>query len=846
MAEALIQFTQQSGLQLAFRNEGSEDRPVSKVIGVYTPSAALDKLLAGSGLKYEFTNARTVLISDATAKSEISENKADVKRSDATGSAQEASQSMGDMGDAKDKLFRAAQAETSVGTSSSASMGATGAESVKLEEVIVSAQKRDERLQDVPLSVTVLNAETLAENGQNRLVDYFATVPGLSLNSGPSGGGTQYVTIRGISTGSAQNATVAVVVDDAPAASSSALTFGSITVPDIDPSDLARIEVLKGPQGTLYGADSLGGLIKYVTVDPSTAGYSGRVEVAGVDISEGGVGYAVRGAANIPLSDAFAIRASGFSRRDPGFVDNLTSGQGNVNSANVYGGHVAALWRPSDDLSLKVSALVEQTDGHGSPYFNAQVSANGTLQPTLGYLKQTGESFASPYTRQQQLYSATLKAKVSGLDLVSVTGYSVNKLQDWIDWAQSFDAFFPNFYQLNTTGVGQVNNFTQDIFTQELRLSSSAGRWLDWLVGAFYQNERAPVSNQTYYNANPATQAVSNELYTQIESPFTLTEYAVFGDVTVHLTNRFDVQLGGRESWNRQTYASEYRGPGAIDVYGVSSPYGFPEERATGNAFTYLVTPQFKISDNLMVYVRVASGYRIGGPNFGGTPQTPPDYKPDRSENYEIGIKGDVFEHRLNFAASAYYIAWRDFQIALGDPFYYVGNAGDAKSEGLELSVQTRPATGLTISAQGSYNDAALTQDLPKAVVDGGTYGLAGDPLPYSIRWSGGLSAQQDVSLTKNWRGFVGGTLTYTGLRQGEFVGPPPSIRAHFPGYATINANGGARTDSWLINVYVNNLADRRAVVGGNNFVYATGVTSGWYGTVIQPRTVGLSVSRSF
>ena len=436
IADALTRLSEQTGVPVVFPYDLVRDRTANPVVGRYRLMEALNALLKDTGLSGGLSDKGVLTVS--LAKPAASES------GETLVIHEDRNQNTNNTRLAKPAGIAAFFASLATAFSASAQEAADSNNGqTTLSEVIVSAQKREERQQDVPIPMTVLNPEDLVRNGQSRLTDYFATVPGLSLNSGAFAAGTQYLTIRGLSTGANQNSTVATVIDDVPTGSGSVLAFGNFTSPDIDPSDLARIEVLKGPQGTLYGADSLGGLIKYVTVDPSTAALTGRVEVSGVDVPEGGIGYGVRAAVNIPVSDTLAIRASGFSRRDPGYVDNLTSGQTNVNSVDVYGGRLAALWRPSDDFSLKVSAILQQTDGNGTPYFDGQLSPNGTLQPTLGYLKQTGEPFANPYTTQEQLYSATLRAKVAGLDLVSVTGYSVNKLDDWSDLGSAFDVGSP-------------------------------------------------------------------------------------------------------------------------------------------------------------------------------------------------------------------------------------------------------------------------------------------------------------------------------------------------------------------------------------------------------------------
>jgi outer membrane receptor protein involved in Fe transport len=673
-------------------------------------------------------------------------------------------------------------------------------------------------------------------------MDYFATVPGLSLLSNANGAGTQYLTIRGLGTGLAGNPTVATVIDDVPTGSSSALAFGELSPSDIDPSDLDRIEVLKGPQGTLYGADNLGGLIKYVTKDPSTTALSGRVEVGGVDVPEGGLGYVLRGAVNIPVSDSFATRVSGFVRRDPGYVDDATTGQKNVNSANVYGGRIAALWCPADDISLKVSALVQKTDGDGIN----QIDSDSSGQPIRGDLKQTGLPGTGPYTTENQLYSAIFRAKVAGLDLVSVTGYNVNKFASRLDFTGIFGGAGPTSFsetEFGAPGSAEVNNYETDKFSQELRVSSSIGHWLDWLGGAFYTHEASPDTFQNIYAADLTGSEVGSQFFASY-SKITLTGYAVFGDFTVHITDRFDVQLGGRESWNRQAYASTDIGPLAAVLYGTS-PSVVPLVHSNSNAFTYLATPEFKLSPDLMVYARVASGYRIGGPNVNALPGIPSSYEPDSTTDYELGVKGDLFEHRVTFDTAAYYIDWKKFQIGEGTPegLFYEGNAGNAKSEGLEASVQTRPATGLTITAEASFSNAVLTQDMPPAVVAGGTYGLAGDRLPYSIRWSGGLTLNQDIPLSGGWTGFFGGAVNYVGSRPAEFVSNSTAPRLEFPSYAAVNLRTGARYDSWLVNLYVNNVGDKRGIV---SITQANGENGGYYTTIIQPRTVGLGILKTF
>jgi len=588
---ALQEFSSASGLQVLFILEDVGTRHTDGVVGEFTPDEALHQLLKGTGLTFSYLDHKTVTIMPAGTVSDPPASSADHTSTTLSGVSGEGSSDRA-ADSSPWKNFRLAEADTTSSVESKGSESGTAA----LQEVIVTAEKRAERLQDVPVAMTVLDPQTLAENGKNRLLDYFGTVPGLSVAGQGYIPGTTYITIRGLSTGQGTNSTTAVVVDDVPTGSGSQLVYGGQTAPDLDPSDLVRIEVLKGPQGTLYGADSLGGLVKYVTVDPSTSGYSGRVEVAGAGVLDGGLGYAVRGAVNVPVTDNFAVRVSGFDRRDPGYTKDIFTGQTNVNTADVYGGHMTALWNISEAVSLKVGALIQQSDVHGLSRFNAQLAPYGTVQASQGYLNYTSEPFGNSSTTQEQLYSATLKAKMDGMELVSASGYSLNKLYAVRDQGNNLDSFYENATNPIVTGIAQRESFQTNTFSQELRLSSSAGHWLDWLVGGFYMHQSSPGSHNYQDNENydPVTGVIEPDLDFVMEGPFTLNEYATFADATTHFTDRFDLQVGGRQSWNDQQLYERHFGP-SVTNFGVPNPYIPTIPRATGNAFTYLVTPPIQV-----------------------------------------------------------------------------------------------------------------------------------------------------------------------------------------------------------------------------------------------------------
>lgn len=807
IVDALKQFASQSGIQLIYETPDILDGTrTDGLVGTFTPEAALTQLLAHTNLQYRFLNGRTVAIHQARA--EVSSPPLTNQRS------------------APSRQTPASQDSRS--------------ETVTLSEVVVTAQKRTELLQDVPVPVTAISGATLLDSNLTRIEDFYTSVPGLNVTQDDLLG-TSRLTIRGLSTGGFSNPTVGIIVDDVPYGSSSGVASGYVA-PDIDPSELARVEVLRGPQGTLYGASSMGGLLKYVTVDPSTDALSGHLQGNVNTIHNGdGAGYGFRAAVNVPVGDAFAFRASAFTRRDPGYIDDSFLHIEGINRVDVDGGRLAALWRPSKELSLKVSALFQETKAFGP-----------SLQdPTLGDLQQSLTRGSGGYDNKIQAYSAVLDTKLGSADVTAITGYNVGKNIFKFDLGPLLGSFFETgnpdagFAGFGVTGVPSIESLKTEKFTQEIRATGHLGELFDWLVGAFYDHEYSPQTQ--IINASDFTTGEVVAQFGNIDFPSSFTEYAGFADFTVHFSDRLDVQIGGRESHNRQTYSSNVSGLYCPVFLGSMSPCTLtPSTRSTDNSFTYLFTPRFKLSPNLMIYARLASGYRPGGPNtasnVSGT-SLPTTYKPDKTENYELGVKGDALDHALSFDASIYYISWKDIQLQLADPttgLGYSANGSEAKSQGLELSVSARPLTGLTVSAWASFGEAVLTRSFPSTSL---VYGAEGDRLPGSSRFSGSLSAEQTFPLMTATTGFVGGSVSYMGEQLGVFnyVPPVPPPRQVYPSYARGDVRIGVRREQWTIGAYVNNLTDRRAAIAGG-----TGTTFPNLFQYIQPRTAGLNAEWRF
>jgi len=801
LATALPELGRQADVDVVFYADIGKDTWAPALKGRYTAEEALRTLLADTRLEAEFTSPRVVVI--RVAEATVSPKPPATTRTGSAG--------------------RRADPTPTASTQG----GGAG-----FEEVVVTAQKREERLQDVPVPATAITGASLLNNNQARLQDYFGQIPGLSYAPGffP---GSPFIVIRGITTGasSTANPTVGVMIDDTPYGSSTGLGGGGFGAPDIDPSDLQRVEVLRGPQGTLYGASSMGGLIKYVTVDPSLDRFSGRLQAGTSGITNGnGLGYNVRGSFNEPLSDAIAIRASGFFRDDPGYIDDPILGLMGTNKAHVYGGRLAALYRPTDAWSIKLSALLQRNRLDGLPY----------IQPSLGDLKQSFSMGSLVTDTDSDAYSITVSGKVGRTDITAISGYGINKNYSVLDYTPFIGP------ALNLTEFGVPNTLTKFVtnaetkkFTQEIRFSTPIGERVDTLLGLFYTHENSP-KIQSIYAVNPAADGATVGDWVDFVLPASFTEYAIFADVTYHFTDRFDVQVGARQSFGRLTAEADYIGPYATAFLHKPSPFDNPSVTTKANPFTYLFTPRFTVSPDLMFYARLASGYRPGGPNTSAAALgVPPNFAPDKTFNYEVGTKGDLFDHVISVDASLYYIDWRNIQIFLREPttrLVYYANGGDAKSEGAELSIEARPVSGLSILAWAAWNEAVLKDALPKT---SSTAGAAGSPLPFSARFTGALSVNQSFALWSTVEGFVGASVNYIGDRTGVFTAT--AARQDLPAYAQANVNIGLTYASWTANLYANNVADRRGVISGG-----LGDTYTNKFTFIPPRTLGVSVTKTF
>jgi outer membrane receptor protein involved in Fe transport len=672
--------------------------------------------------------------------------------------------------------------------------------------------------------VTALPASSLVDNHQVRLQDYYAAVPGLSVALDNRGAPT--TAVRGITTTIYGNPTVGITMDDVPFGATTASAFSWATT-DFDPNELSRIEVLRGPQGTLYGASSLGGLIKYETIAPSPDAFEARVQASTSDVKNGrGLGYGISGATNVPVTDSFAVRVSAFTRQDPGYVDNLLTGQRGVNEGRASGGRLSTLWRASEDWSVKMSALLQRS----------KIDASPNIVPSLGDLKQSYIRDSGGYDKKLQAYDVTVRGRLGGAELISITGYGVSTSAGSFD-TTSLPAVVKNsmtFFGVPFTAWVEDNDTRK--FSQEVRFSGELARF-DWLAGGFYTDESTDLDGGQ--NAFIGVTGQRLGPWFSGTGEVTYRETAGFLDLTYHFTERFDVQVGSRYGQNDQTFKQ-------TNAFGFNPPSTSDTLRSDDRSVTYLLVPSVRLSADAMLYARLASGYRPGGPNSAlFTVSTHPHtFGPDKTENYELGFKAQFLDHTLFFDASVYRIDWQDLQIGLVDTNTsesWATNLGRARSEGLDVSIDYRPTATLKVGAWAAWNDAKLTEDFSPEALSNGAAGSKGDRLPYSSRFSANASVQQDFLIGANVNGFVGLSVAYVGEREGEIPNGFGGTRQTYPAYTKTDLRLGGTYADWSLNVYANNLTDKRGVIaGGQQTLNALAFT------YIQPRTIGMSLTKTF
>jgi outer membrane receptor protein involved in Fe transport len=776
LVTALDLLAKQSGVEFVYSTEQLEGLRTQGVHGQFTAASAVAKLLEGTGLSLTVHPGGALLIAPAlpttTPQSHYAQESPDA-----------------------------------------------------LEEIVVTASKRSEAISKVGGAVSAVSGEKLEERSADSLQDYVAFIPGVTLQSfGTSGYGV--VSIRGIAAQSV-GATTATYVDEVPFGPSSALSEGALFTLDLDPNDLERVEVLKGPQGTLYGASSMGGLIKYVTRAPDLTKLEANASES-FSFTEGGApGEKVRAAVSLPLiEDELALRVSGYYRHTGGYIDDVGVGGEDTNRSNSRGFRAALLYEPLSDLTIRLNVLGQYTAAHGENVVDYNLANGRPVYGDLTQLRYTSE----PFEERIRLYSAEAHYHFGRLDLVSATSYST------LDPATSSDlttlfAALGRTYASPQAPLSDYSVFPTSKVTQELRLVSARMGLVEWMLGGFYQREslHSSLALTSYFGPGglPDTAFDPGAAFRN----GMLTEYAGFANATVYLLPQFDLTLGFRDSHISQT--RERSGTGLL--YNPTDPdaYVVTYQSLAEKSDTYLAAVRWRVTDDVLLYARAASGYRPGGGRSvpPGAPANFPDfYTSDSLWSYETGVKVRELQGRLTVEADAFWIDWNNIQTLqpiLGTTVD--GNAGSAVSRGIEVQANYVPARGLTLGMNAALTDARFTQSVPLINVTNG------ERLYFVPKWTAAAVGEYSKPVGAGWSGFVGGDYQYQSLRL-------DLNRTPLPAYGLWSLHTGVRNDRCRLNIYVNNVTNERALLG-----YGSGLSGIPYGFVVNtPRTIGVTVFESF
>ncbi len=705
----------------------------------------------------------------------------------------------------------------------------------QLQEVVVTAEKRPQPLLEAPVTVTVVTGQTLERRHEVSMADYLAQIPGVSVQN--NGYGQIDFSIRGIGSSPDLAPTVGVEVDGVPIGSSNAAGDAALK-PDIDPNDMASIQVLYGPQGTLYGDNAMGGLIEFTTVKPNLDHFSGRVEADGSHVYDGGFGDSQRAMVNLPIVDGrLGLRITGFLRHDPGFIDDVQPGsqRQNDNDAAAKGGRVDLLWQIASNASLRLNALVQNNDANGDP----EETVNADYQSVNGDLNSTGQAGFNWFQSKYRFYTGTLDIDLGWAHLLSLSGYNTTDYETDLDLTQVFGPIFGTppfvFYPLIQTN-------STNKFSQEIRLTSPSHQRLEWIAGLYYTHE-ATSSAQALTALDATTGGPFLGFPTSVLSepllnpPTAFHEYAGYLTLTYHFTPKLDLEAGGR--YTRETTDIPLSSATGL-IAGAPTPASTERDDAT----TFLASARYHLSASQMAYLRVASGFRPGGSN-GVLPGVPATYGPDKTVNFELGYKASYLDRRLELETALFYIDWTNIQLEALNQYEegFTVNGNNAHSRGLQVSSQYLIGDGFSAGLSLTYTDAAMIGAGPASsgAVDGAS-------LPYANKWGGSFDLEKRFPITPRWEGTAQVIYDYFGDRYGPFnsvVAPAPlQPQVFIPRYSTVDFLAGINDGRYSVNLFLRNLTDTR---GFNSLQAEGGGGNGnLQGTLITPRTIGVSLTARF
>jgi outer membrane receptor protein involved in Fe transport len=682
-----------------------------------------------------------------------------------------------------------------------------------IEDVIVTATRRPERLQRVPISITSVSEKELKQRGTDSLTDLAQFAPGLVMNN--EGVAQENITMRGISTGAATNegaqqATVGIYLDDIPA-QSAALQGGAVDIPLFD---IQRVEVLRGPQGTLFGSGSLSGGVRILSNKPDLDSYHAAIDITGSGTENGGANDAFNLMGNFPLvPDKLAVRVVGYDRFNSGYIDNIITRQKDVNDQRADGGRILIDARPVDNLDILLTLIDESA--YGSSDGRSIYSVDS---PNIDPARVTETLSEEQQLNRYVAYNLDASYDFGPVRLLDVTTYAVRNSNGMLDFSGYQNLGLTLLggpkSELNTPDPGR--DFSHSgTFTEEVRLSSEGAGPLTYTAGAFYQQIQG-TAGQTIFSQD--LERIIPALYDlgDLQAHAQQYEAAVFGEATYRL-GQFDFTAGLRASRTEVSFVTATTGffyTGTLSSIPIITP---------GTQKGYPVTPRFALAwhpdADLTLYAQIARGFRTGGANltYGFSTGIPAAYTSDTLWNYELGAKATLLDGKLRLNSDFYYIDWQNIQLPTVSPAgnLYIENAGDAQSYGYEAEIAASPVRWLEIGGSLSLNNATLTTSNPTLVRSTGLVGVeAGYRLPASPHFTIADYAQLNFTALDH-PAYFRVDENYISEESTDF----DDQGAKFGAYSLVNMRAGLQIGHAEIVAFVNNAFDNQGI---NNAAVAT------------------------
>ncbi len=716
----------------------------------------------------------------------------------------------------------------------------------QLEEIVVTATRRSERLQDVPLSITAFSPEDLQTKGIVGYEGLARETPGVVLNRATAN--FNNFTARGIATngyGANLQNTVAIYLDELPIS-----TIGNTTVLDPNLYDVERIEFLRGPQGTLFGSGSLSGAVRILTKSPDLTSFDASAMVDYGVTSGDSLRQRYNAMVNLPLVDEkLALRVVGFYRDEEGYLDNVGTGERNSNTLVDWGGRALLLWQPTAPLSVRL--LFSHEDSHPED--------SSMTAPSLGRNKRVSDRpdlFVGKLTSS----NATIEYQFDGATFTSSSTYSEFDQKFFVDLAGTFGGGIA--FGLDAYGY-------QDTFVEEARLASDSDGKVDWVIGGFYLDRRHDVDYN--YRSSPEYLAAHNitglpdEYYQRQHNHSLSHELAGFGELSYHFTDRFWLTGGARygnldaQTYIEGGYTSAYL---LYAITGLSGPLAMVPiapavgVKAKGSRTSYKLSASFQPMPSLTTYVTASTGFRAPVVNgFAGRRSVvdpndlviPAGADSDKIKNYEVGAKGTWLDGRLTSNLAVYVIDWSDIQVQanrVSDSVQFATNIGAARSKGFEFEFTAAPVADLLLGLTGSFNDAHVTE---LTASEAAISGAVPDARLAAPKFQGAAFVQYDFDLWAGKRGEFTVNFQHVDSYPNQFPrvpGRPAQISPTYgytDSYNNVNVTLGGTFGSLTATAYAENLLDDDSIT----YIHPEAFLTSRFATM-RPRTVGLRFHYDF